>query len=705
MRKSIRSSLCSTPALLFVVVLLAYGIFIPWFGFYGDDWIYMHNFHQAGAFSFNQFVAADRPFSGWVYVLTTPLFGEQAWPYHVFLLALRWLSAVLLWWVLKMVWPSQKWRLTAAAAIFAVFPGFLQHPIAVQYILHFSILDLFLLSLGWMAKAAGERPGSRRFWLFYGGSLLAGLGIFSIEYFVGLELLRPIWLWVVLRRKPARSGDVPAQPKKMFGRLAGLWAPFLGELAAFGVWRALIFKFPTYQPTLINNFAAHPASEIAALLKRILTDLVKVNMLAWKQAIGLPGADGSAVFFGALILATFALVVWLLREIKNEETTEATSSLPVTTEERDRETTEATSSLPVTTKRGNGIGTIVKEWPVQAMGLGVFAMLIAGWPFWIAGVPMETSFPWDRTMLPFMFGVCLTLVGAVDLLIRPRFQLALLAVLTALAVGGQYRNALVYRGERDALNAYFWQLVWRAPGLKSGTIVASDAIPLFRFSDNDLTPVLDWMYAPEKRGKELGYQYFDLSLRLGEDIQAETGQTVKHSYRGFNFSGSSSDVLVVFNRASGCLHVLSPQDTWHPGLPATVKEMAAISNLNVIDVGSVSQPSGPVGLGSEPAHDWCYSFEKADLARQEKDWNAIHVLADNAPDLAQIDPFELLPFVEGLALSGDIERAQQWSDQARQNPAYLPGVCNAWKDVLANSTDTVVTARAGEIRTGYGCSD
>lgn len=703
--------------MLFVVVLLAYGIFIPWFGFYGDDWIYMHNFHQAGALSFNQFVAADRPFSGWVYTLTTPLFGEQAWPYHFFLLILRWLSSVLLWWVLKMIWPDQeirsdqKWRLAAAAALFAVFPGFLQHPIAVQYILHFTILDLFLLSLGWMAKAAGERPGSRRFWLFYSGSLVAGLGIFSIEYFVGLELLRPVWLWVVLRRQSDQAGHVPMQTKKLFCKLAGLWAPFLGELTAFGIWRALIFKFPTYQPTLLNNLFSNPVSEVTALLKRILTDLVKVNGLAWKQTVGIPGADGSVVFFCALILATFAFVLWFISGIQKKET-----AYIVTTKEDDSRSgdgsrscslggTTAASSLPVTTRKGDWAARIFNEWPVQAIGLGIFAMLIAGWPFWIAGVPMETSFPWDRTMLPFMFGACLTLVGGIDLLIRPRFQVALSALLIALAVGGHYRNALVYRGERDALNAYFWQLVWRAPDLKSGTIVASDAIPLFRFSDNDLTPILDWMYAPEKHGKELAYQYFDLSLRLGEDIQAQTGQPVQHSYRGFFFSGSSSDILVVFNRVGGCLHVLAPQDTWHPGLPATVKEMAAVSNLDVIDTGSVQQPAGPAGLGAEPEHDWCYTFEKADLARQQKDWNAIRVLAGGAPDLTQIDPYELLPFVEGLALSGDVERAQQWSDQAAQNPAYLPGVCNAWKDVLTNSANADLTARVSEIRAGYGCSN
>ena len=78
----------SLPWAFLAAVILSYGIFIPLWGLYGDDWIYMWNYHVFGAGSFVDFVAVDRPFSAWIYILTTPIFGETSWPYHVLLLTL-----------------------------------------------------------------------------------------------------------------------------------------------------------------------------------------------------------------------------------------------------------------------------------------------------------------------------------------------------------------------------------------------------------------------------------------------------------------------------------------------------------------------------------------------------------------------------------------------------------------------------------------
>jgi hypothetical protein len=687
MRQSLTSILRSPPAAFLEAVLLAYGIFIPWFGLYGDDWIYLHNYHTMGALSFNAFVAADRPFSGWIYILTTPIFGEMAWPYHIFLLGLRWLSVVLLWLVLKLIWPEKGWQLVAIGVLFAVFPGFLQQPIAVQYILHFSVLDLFLLSLWLMGKAAlvdMEPPGAKmRFALLYAGALLTSLNIFSMEYFVGLELLRPVWIWVLLQRKAGRCSF-----QRMLSRVFRVWAPFLVVLAAFGFWRIFIFKFPTYQPTLLNGLKSTPAAALTALARRILTDLLKVNVLAWKQAFGLPGPDGSVVFFVALVLGAFALLLFGLKV--GFPAPEAGNAEPI-----EKEGLESPFQ---------GAWRILSgSWAWQAVILGVFSLLIAGWPFWFAGVQMETTFPWDRTMLPFMLGASLLLTGVVDVLIRPRYQALILAGLAALAIGGHYRNALVYRAERDAMDAYFWQLAWRAPGLVNGTIVGSDAFPLDRHSDNDLTPVLNWIYAPQARGSTLAYQYFDLSLRLGEDLPVEEDQPVSHSYRGFTFTGSTRDFLAVFNRAHGCLHILTKEDGWHPGLPETMKKAVRLSNLDVIQT-NAAIPIMPAALRPEPEKDWCYYFESADLARQKQDWQAVKALWDQAQvhQLTAEDPFELLPFIEGFAMIGD-PRAQDLSKKAASNPAYLPGICAVWQEA-ATSTDSGISARAREIRAGYRCN-
>ncbi len=656
------------PAALLGISLLAYGVFIPWFGLYGDDWVYLHNFHTLGALSFNQFVAVDRPYSGWIYILTTPIFGEQAWPYHVFLLALRWMSAVLLWYTLRLVWPRRTWALAWVAALFLVYPGFQQQPIAVQYILHFSLLDLLLVSLASMLLAAMARPGSRRFWALYAVSVVTSLALFSMEYFAGLELLRPVLLWMAL-------GQAGLDGRARLKRTLMLWSPFIAVLLAFGLWRIFIFQFPTYEPVLLNGLMSSPRATLAALAKRIVSDLLKVNFGAWRLAFGLPGKDGSPAVFGLIVAGAGGLSYALLRSLG-------------------RTAPEAPAEANGETSRREW------PWPLQAMLLGGYAMLIAGLPFWFAMVPLELSFPWDRSTLPFMLGACLLVVGAVDALIRPHFQPVLLAALVAFSAGFQYRNALVYRGEQEALNAYFYQLAWRAPALKPGAIVASDAIPLWRFSDNDLTPVLNWMYAPGERSNRLVYQYFDLSLRLGTDIrEVKPGLPVKHGYRNFSFRGNTSDVLAVFTQPAGCLHVLTAEDGWQPGLPKTVREVLPISNLAVIQANGPAAQL-PAAIGSEPVHGWCYYYEKADLARQQGDWQSGAALGDKAQamGLQAKEALEWLPFIEAYAHSGDWQQARDLSDRANE-PDTQPGLCAVWQRV----SQSTGAQQAAEALSEYDC--
>ena len=69
--------------LLTIVVSISYGIGISRLSFYGDDWIYIYNYHIAGSESFTLFTQTDRPFSAWIYILTSSLFRESPIYYHI----------------------------------------------------------------------------------------------------------------------------------------------------------------------------------------------------------------------------------------------------------------------------------------------------------------------------------------------------------------------------------------------------------------------------------------------------------------------------------------------------------------------------------------------------------------------------------------------------------------------------------------------
>src|SRR5512133_119450 len=111
-----------TPLLLLGVVVLSYGLWIPWMGLFGDDLSYLYYAHLLGPWGPGLFASMDRPVSAVFYAVSMAVLGESIWPYQVFLLALRWLSAVLLWWVLGLVWPNHKWEAVLAALLLAVYP-------------------------------------------------------------------------------------------------------------------------------------------------------------------------------------------------------------------------------------------------------------------------------------------------------------------------------------------------------------------------------------------------------------------------------------------------------------------------------------------------------------------------------------------------------------------------------------------------------
>ncbi|NPV76599.1 MAG: hypothetical protein HPY59_09535 [Anaerolineae bacterium] len=629
----------TVPLAFAAVVFISYGVYIPRFGLYGDDWIYLYNYHLLGASSFANFVAVDRPFSGWIYSLTTPVFGDSAELYHLLLLALRWGSVLLFWWILRLVWPENPRQAGWAALLFAVYPGFQQQPIAVQFILHFSVLNLFFLSICCMLLSLRYR---RWFWPLTLLGVLGALGMFSIEYFVGLELLRPVLIWLVLGQQ------VPAPPRRWLYTFL-FWLPYLLVLAAFGVWRVFIFQFPTYQPDMVKGLLVQPIETLPLLANRILGDLKTVALDAWRQTASLPTGIGTRLYFWGLVILVFLLVlVYLVRFSTREKVFSAE------------------------------IKGFWQQWLPQAFLVGILALVAAGLPFWATSIKVELPFPWDRSTLPFMAGSCLLTVALLELVLQPRFRLVAIAGLVALSAGLHYRNALVYKKEWENLRTYFSQLVWRAPDLKPGTILVSDEIPLFRFSDNDLTPIVNWIYAPDHHTAMIPYKYFDLSTRIGSALPGlEDDLPVQHNYRNHMFSGSTSGVLSIYYRLSGCLYVLGPEESDFPGLPERIADTLPISHLDQIQAGSETEASLPPVFNGEAARDWCYYFEKADLARQREDWSAISNLATQAENLGLIQKnnYELLPFVEAFAHTGETDRFRQYVNLAGEDENIRPVLC------------------------------
>lgn len=662
-----------TPLYLLFITVLAYGIYIPWFGFYGDDWSYIWYQHLLGFGGAGDFAAYDRPFSALYYNIVIALLGESVLPYQIFVLFLRWLSGVLLWLVLKQVWKNHPVEIFWTSTLFLIFPGFGQQPIAVEYILHFMVLDLFLLSLWGMNKSINSQK-KKYLWLT-AVSMLFSSSVFAIEYFFGLEVLRPIFIWMKLAEN--RLGW-----KQRLKKTVLYWLPYLAVILLFCFWRIFIFKFPTYGPGLLTEIRLHPVPALAGLLVRVAGDFKTILLDSWQAILRRPQNDLMLVYLSILAGSLVAGSLFYFTFLKKED-------------QLLRQRTE----------------TWQQSWSLQAILIGLLSMLAAGIPFWVTGIPLEAKFPWDRTSLPFMLGACLIMTAILKWVLHPRFYPVGLCCLVSLTLGWHLMNAEVYREEWDHLKSFYWQLTWRAPGLEPGTVIMSDQIPLYKISDSGMTAPLNWTYAPDYHDRSLPYKVFDLDIRLdGNNVgleKLEKGVPVTHDFRTLFFTSDTDHALVFLDKRESCLHILSPLDANVEGLPNKVLRTLPLSNLDLIVTNPARAAVPPSAVfGSEPQHNWCYFYQKADLARQQKEWGTVMEMWNQSQvgSWETKDLFELIPFIEGAAHQKDFELAENLSVRVSQNIDLRNRLCESWNQISASGDLSSEVEKILSIRRKIDCN-
>jgi hypothetical protein len=650
----------SVPIALFLLCLAGYGLLIRWLGFYQDDWYQIWFGRAFGSSVFINYYDYERPFIAGLYLLTTPFLGVNPTTWQIFGLICRWLSALSVWWALGLVWKNRLHRVAWIAILFAVYPGFRQQFASVIYSHYFLQFAIQMASIGAMLLAV-RRP--RWFWPL---TLLAWLGalvgIFSSEYFFGLELLRPVFLWLGINEEQSIPPGV--RRRRFFLQ----WLPYLLFLAGFLFWRIFIFKFPTYQPILHGASTGGFLALIFQLARTILTDVLETGLIAWAYPLGAYlkfnlRQPSLLVALGLAVICAVALAFYLLRLHFAED------------------------KQPTTPKSE-------RNFALGLVGLGIYALLGSGWPFWFVGLPVNLALDGgSRLTLSFMLGASLLMVGLIELLLRKKsWQIVVVAILAGLAVGHHFLDANTYRQVHERQATFFQQLAWRAPGIQPGTLVLSDAFNDLPFSgDNSLTAALNWIYDPEPP-YAMEY-YFTHAL-----ADLTPGQPVEKAFRTTIFHGSTSAVLVIVAPPNGCLRLFSPE--LDLGLPRPVeltkeiKEALPLSNPARV----ITNPARPASLTKElfkviPAQNsWCYDYEKADLAVQQKNWAEAARLADLAlAGQHKLDnTWEILPYIDGYAQTAQFEKAAQLSSQALQaspegKKTTQALLCAAWTRIASES--------------------
>ena len=689
----------SIPLLFLLVTIVAYGLLLPLTGFYWDDWPFAWIAKFLGPQEFVPAFAGVRPFLGPIFFVTTSLLAPVPLYWQIFALVIRFFAVLSVWFALTQIWPRHKQQTLVGSLLFLVFPGYSQHWVAFTHINQEWIPFIFyLLSFGFTARALrqpatrsggvaavvpspkGEAQSTKQSLLINHNTVLSLLllvaGVFPTEYFVSIEPVRFLFIWVIVSEHVNGFGQRLVESLKR-------WWPYLLIWLANAAWLAYFYtmgEYASYEVEVVNE----PLT-LAHMLLTIGEAIWKAGFYIWVQILVLASRAISApttlAAFGLMTIA-FILTVFYLRKV----------------------------DLPEAESRG---------FAVSAILIGLAGIVLGRIPSFAAGLPLTLQSSFDRFMISMMLGGSLFVIGWIELLIRSRhIKMYVFALLIALGVGQQFFNANIFRRDWMKQQEIYWQLAWRIPAMRPGTALLTHQLPIDYETDLSFTAPINWMYAPDYKrsssvdeGSDLPYALIYTEKRLGGTAlpSLDRNAQITLPIRRVSFHGSTSQVLVIYMPQNGCLRVLDPargDDITYGGQSPFLVDAIPLSDLSNIIV-NTNQAAKPPFL-TEPEHTWCYYSAKAELARQQGDWALVLELIDEARSLGYEpeDPFEWLTYIEAQAYKGNMEAAQELSDDAfKQEKNLRKGLCEVWTRVqLAEASSAEEITRVDQVLSHFQCA-
>ena len=660
--------------LILLLILLAYGLLIPWLGFYWDDWPFAWIFRFFGPTEFIEAFRPFRPYLGPIFAATTTLFGGNPVTWQVVGLLTRYILSIELWFVLKLVWPAQKWNLLWVVLLFTVFPGYQQQWVSLTHV-NQELIPLFGLTASFGVTAWAIRNSRYKTFLTMIALVLQVFGLFTTEYFFGLEIIRLFFLYFMLTENKKAWKD------KLY-KIGFNWLPYLVIWVISAAWIVSYHRSAAYHSYSINLGSSQSFSFLR-LVNEVLSTISLSGFLSWLNTFQIiTTIDGSfSQVLALLILIISAIVVYfLMRHLYNSDFS--------ANENKD------------------------DIWGVQALFLGMVAILAGRLPSWAAGLPLKLVFDYDRFFLSIMLGASLFIIGMVTIFVKDgKRKIIILSLLIGLSTATQFSVANTFRRDSDNQKAFFWQLAWRMPALQKGTILITDELPLVYVSDMQLTAPINWMYAGSITNRELPYMLMYLKNRLNSAAlpSLQPNMPVQAEFRTSHFVSSTSNSIVIYKNAAGCVRVLDQvygSAETVPGANYLLLDAIQLSDPGLILANEPERHLDPTFFGKEPWHDWCYFYEKAELARQQANWAQVLDSLNQAKKagLSALQPDENLPFIEAYAMSGQVDQAFLLTERMLKAQKDLcPAGSRLWSRVLQKSPQVLTDSDVSERLSRSGC--
>jgi hypothetical protein len=630
--------------LILLTTVITYGVSIPRLGYYHDDWFVLWSGQARGAQSLVPLFSTDRPYMGVVYSYVYRLLGNTIINWHLYALLWRFTGGLAFFWILRLIWPNQRYLTILMTVLFIVYPGFLSEPNANTKQNHLYGFGTALLSIALMLQGMKTRKSGWKIFCSLLSLVLTANYLFIYEYMLGFEGTRLILMGYVLYQEGIK--EIRSLASEIIKRAWPYWV----VTAGFLYWRIFIFE-GSRNATDVSGLAGSYLSNFRYMSIRVILETAKdfldTTIFAWfvepYQLLSL--APYSNLAFALLIAGIVAALVWLYMFLFKEWWS---------ADHNEAETPRLMKDL---------------------IWMGALVVLCAVLPVILSDRQVELYDPYKSYGLHPIPGVVLFVAG-MTLMLQPQFRRLILIALVGISVSTQILNADYWEQYWKIQRETAWQMTWRAPDIRADTLVMAYISGGFNpQQDYEIWGPLNLIYNPgpakapaiqaEVLNSDTSYSV------LKKDVLNNHVRDIK-LHRDFN-----NLLLLSIPSSISCMHVIDGQlPVYSANESLLVEKVGVYSHVNrIIPTGNSPVPPFSI-FGAEPAHDWCYYYQKAALARQNGDWQEIGKLYDQVRELGleTDDKSEMIPFFEGLVNSGRYDDAKAlYRDEIKgQNEMRFP---------------------------------
>lgn len=622
------------------------------FTFFKDDWYFIYDGFIVGPQVFLDVTRHTRPIRGPLYQLLFSLFDINPFPYHLLLYTWRLLGGLGAFWLFNLLWPKQHRFNLFMALLVIIYPGFLWWTGGFEFQPYVISFGLAIFSIVFTLKAI-ESPSKGNKFTWAGLAFLTGwIYLALVEFAIGMEVFRflSIYLWV---SHTAGFQDLRAQ----LAATARASAIFVIIPVSFVAWYQFFFenwRSAQNAGAQLSQLFASPLTGLWAGI-RLLQSSLNVLFMAWALPVQqnfftnrLRDLLLGLFFAAAVILIAFLFNRYLLN--RNEDSRQSLT------------------------------------WQTEAFWVGLLGTIGAVLPIVMANRNVTLERLSHYALPASLPGV--VFIGAIIFSLSPqKMRWFALSVLIGIATLTHHGAAARSISDSKTVSEFWWQVTWRAPSIRAENNTTLVVLyPDINYTDGDEVAwaPANMIYYPEKQAAApvhvpLAATRLEpdtlTNIFMGSRDYEKMDLIIKYTTLNQNFK----NLLVLTQPTEGaCVRAIDsrwPEISTADG--AYVMAGASKSNIENIAADAVAPVPPETLFGAEPPHGWCYYYQKADLARQQGDWEMITAVNDLAEKqgLHPNDQIELMPFLQAYAYLGDVKQVRQISTRVNTEPFYRQQAC------------------------------